>query len=100
MLAKRTRGNQITIPKEIVREAGLEDGDLYFDVVYDGGAIRLTPVEIKAKLPPEPHEKTLERALRREPGDILAVGQNARDALGKRPKKSRPVKWSESPDRL
>lgn len=87
MLAKRTRGNQITIPKEIVREAGLEDGDLYFDVVYDGGAIRLIPVEIKAKFPQRAYEKVSEGAFQKEAGDILAVDQSARDVLGKRPKK-------------
>lgn len=87
MLAKRTRGNQITIPKEIVREAGLEDGDLYFDVVYDGGAIRLTPVQIEEKIPPKAYEKVLKTAFRPDPGDVLAAGEKARDVLAKRAKK-------------
>ena len=43
MLAKKTSKNQLTLPKEIVKE--FPDVD-YFDAKVDGRAIVLTPVKI------------------------------------------------------
>lgn len=44
MLAKKTFKNQITIPKEIVQQAGDVE---YYDVFYRDGEIVLKPVELR-----------------------------------------------------
>ena len=46
MLAKRTSKNQITIPKEIVAQAGEVE---YYDVFYRDGEIVLKPVEVRTR---------------------------------------------------
>lgn len=87
MLAKRTRGNQITIPKEIVRQARLREGDVYFDVVYENGVIQLHPVEVEERIPPQAYDALLGSAFKKEPGDVEASGGQADRVLSKRPKK-------------
>lgn len=87
MLAKRTRGNQITIPKEIIRQAGLTDKDAYFDVVCDHGIIQLKPVEIEERIPPQAYEALLQSAFAEESGDETASSRDAEKVLGKRSKK-------------
>lgn len=52
MLAKRTSKNQITLPKEIVKNF---PDTTYFDVVMDNGQILLRPVKFI------PSESTLEK---------------------------------------
>ena len=69
MLAKITRGNQVTIPKEIVKRAHLEGVSLYVEVSYENGVIHLKPVEVEARIPPEQYEKFQEWALKKEEGD-------------------------------
>ena len=46
MLVKRTRSNQITIPKKIMQNFETAG---YFDVIEKKGMIILKPVDIKAK---------------------------------------------------
>jgi len=84
MLAKRTRGNQITIPREIVRQAGLTDKDVYFDVVCERGVIELKPVQIEERIPPQAYEALLDSAFRKEPGDAVASADEADRVLSKR----------------
>lgn len=87
MLAKRTRANQITIPKEVLRQAGLTDKDLYFDVVCDGGVIQLKPVEIEERIPPQAYAALLDSAFTKERGDVAASSRQAGRVLQKRSKK-------------
>ena len=77
MLTKRTRGNQITIPKEIVMKARLKETDEYFDIVYEHGVIIIKPVEIEDRIPPEAYEKLIRRGLKREPGDVSSKGRRS-----------------------
>ena len=72
MLAKITRGNQVTIPKEIVRKAHLKEGNDYVDVEYAEGIILLKPVEVEERIPPEAFERFARGAQRKEPGDLEA----------------------------
>ncbi|WP_245709295.1 AbrB/MazE/SpoVT family DNA-binding domain-containing protein [Allochromatium warmingii] len=44
MLAKRTRKNQITLPKTIVQSVGEAD---YYDIAVQEGKIVLTPVRLQ-----------------------------------------------------
>ncbi len=69
MLAKLTRGNQITIPKDIVLKAHLKQGQDYLDVQYSHGVIHLKPVDVEERIPPEVYEKLIQRAVKKEPGD-------------------------------
>lgn len=48
MLAELKDKSQVTIPKTIVRELGLERGDM-FDVVIENGAVMLVPVVVYPK---------------------------------------------------
>lgn len=86
MLAKLTRGNQLTIPKEIIRLAGLKEGNDYLDVVYENGIIQLKPVEIEERIPSSVYENLIESAFTVEDGDITAEEKEA-DILSKRRKK-------------
>ena len=72
MLAKITRGNQLTIPKEIVRKAHLKEGDDYVDVEYAEGVILLKPVEVEERIPPEAFERFVHGVQRKEPDDLEA----------------------------
>ncbi len=69
MLAKVTRGNQVTIPKIIVKKAHLKEGDDYVDVEYVNGVICLKPVDVEEQITPEQYEKFLKWSLKREKGD-------------------------------
>ena len=48
MLAELKDKSQVTIPKPVIRELGLERGDM-FDVVVDNGVVMLVPVVIYPK---------------------------------------------------
>ena len=69
MLVKRSRKNQISIPKAILDRAGLGPEDLYFDVEYSNGQIALTPMQLEEKIPRETLARFEARTLKREPGD-------------------------------
>lgn len=69
MLVKRSRKNQVAIPKAILERAGLSSEDLYFDVGYSNGQILLTPMQLEEKIPPEALARFEARSLKREPGD-------------------------------
>ena len=72
MLAKITRGNQITIPKEIIKKAHLKESSPYVDVEYTGGVIYLKPVTVEERIEPEQFEKFQKWALEKDPGDLRA----------------------------
>ncbi len=59
MLVKRTRGNQVSIPKRVLAEAGVSEEDRYFDVQYRGGLICLKPVTVEEKIPDRAYEELL-----------------------------------------
>lgn len=59
MLAKLTRGNQLTIPKELVKKAKLKEGNDYLDVVYTRGFIVLKPVDVVERLPLKEYRKAI-----------------------------------------
>ena len=69
MLVKRSRKNQVALPKAVLERAGLGPEDVYFSIAYKAGAIILRPVEIEEKIPPEALARFEAKALKREPGD-------------------------------
>jgi bifunctional DNA-binding transcriptional regulator/antitoxin component of YhaV-PrlF toxin-antitoxin module len=70
MLAKITRGNQVTIPKEIVEKARLKDASLYVEVGYQHGIIFIKPVVVEERIAPEQYAKFEAWAAKREMGDL------------------------------
>ena len=89
MLARLTRGNQLTIPKPIVEQAHLQSGRDYLDVVYLKGVICLKPVDLEERIHPEAYEALLKDAFTVKPGDIVADEKTADEALRKRIKPKR-----------
>ena len=68
-LVKRSRKNQVALPKAILEQAGLGPEDVYFRIGYQHGAIILRPVDIEEKIPPEAIARFEAKALKRERGD-------------------------------
>ena len=90
MLVKRTRGNQVSIPKRILEVAGIGNEDRYFDVQYRGGLICLKPVTVEEKIPDRAYEELLRWAGKTEPGDkTFRSGREAVDYLKRIAKKPR-----------
>lgn len=89
MLAKLTRGNQVTIPKGIIRKAHLREGNDYVDVEYANGIIYLKPVEVEERIPPETFERFVRAVQRHEPGDIEANEKETAESILRRWKKRR-----------
>ena len=89
MLAKLTRGNQLTIPKAIVDRVRLQAGRDYLDVNYINGVIVLKPVDMEERIPPESYEAMLHDAFTVKPGDIVADAKAAETVLKKRIKRKR-----------
>ena len=89
MLAKLTRGNQLTIPKNIVDRVRLQAGRDYLDVSYLHGVIVLKPVDVEERIPPEAYEALLTNALTPTAGDIVTDERSAASVLKKRLKKHR-----------
>ena len=63
MLAKITRSNQITIPREIIKKAHLSTASDYVDVQYLDGVITIKPVDVEERISPEQYEKFMRWAL-------------------------------------
>jgi hypothetical protein len=90
MLVKRTRGNQVSLPKRILAEAGVGDEDRYFDVQYRHGLICLKPVTIEEKISDRAYEGLLRWAAKAEPGDkVFRSGREAVEYLKRIAKKPR-----------
>lgn len=87
MLAKLTRGNQITIPKLIVKKAGLKTERDFLDVKYANGVIQMKPVEIEERICPEAFEKFQKASLKINKGDILVSENKSKSFLSKQTKK-------------
>ena len=69
VLVKRSRKNQVAIPKAILERAGLGPDDVYFRIGYQHGAIILRPVEIEEKISPEALARFKAKVLKGQPGD-------------------------------
>lgn len=69
ILAKRSRKNQIVIPKAVLERAGLGPNDLYFEIGYSRGRITLTPMQFEEKIPPEAIARFEAKVLKGQPGD-------------------------------
>ena len=69
MLIKRSRKNQVAIPKAILERAGMGPEDVYFLVGYEAGAIILRPVDVEERIPPEALARLKTKVLRGQPGD-------------------------------
>lgn len=89
MLAKLTRGNQVTIPKGIIRKAHLREGNDYVDVEYANGIIYLKPVEVEERIPPETFEKFAHAVQHQQPGDVKATKEETVEDVLRRWKKRR-----------
>ncbi len=87
MLAKLTRGNQLTIPKAIVERIHLQAGRDYLDVSYLNGVIILKPVDVEERIAPESYDALLNEAFTVQPGDIVADERAAASVLKKRAKR-------------
>jgi hypothetical protein len=78
MLVKRTRGNQVSIPKRILEEAGVGEEDRYFDVICRGGLICFKPVTVEEKIPARAYEELLRWAARPHRGEkVFHSGKEA-----------------------
>ena len=69
MLVKRSRKNQVALPKAVLERAGLGPDDVYFTIAYQAGAIILRPVDIEEKIPPEALARFRAKVLKGQPGD-------------------------------
>ena len=78
MLVKRTRGNQVSLPKRILEQAGIAEDARYFDVEYRGGVICLKPVTVEEQIPDRAYEELLRWVRKPEPGrKVFQTGKEA-----------------------
>ena len=77
LLVKRSRKNQVALPKMVLDRAGLGPEDVYFRVGYEHGAIVLRPVDVEDKIPPEALARFKARALKGQPGDRVFRSMDA-----------------------
>jgi len=89
VLIKLTRGNQVTIPKPIIKKAHLKSGSDYLEVEYRAGVIYLKPVEVEERIAPEIFEKFQKQMLKKERGDVLVDDEKAEDFLLKKTKRTK-----------
>lgn len=76
MLAELKAKSQVTIPSRIVSDMGLARGDM-FDVIADGGIIKLVPVVVY----PKEEAERLERLAAEAKAQNLKVYESAEDAI-------------------
>ena len=69
MIVKRSGRNQVAIPKKLIRQAGLDEHDVFFDMEYAGGCFILKPLQFEEKISREALERFKAKTLVREPGD-------------------------------
>ena len=69
LLVKRSRKNQVALPKAVLDQAGLGPEDVYFKIGYAHGAIVLRPVEVEEKIQPEALARFKAKVLKGRPGD-------------------------------
>ena len=91
MLTKRTRGNQITLPKHLIEEARLSEEDVYFDITYKNGVFSLKPVSVRIedKISDEAFATFARLALKKAKGDrTFSNASEAEKFLRRRIRKS------------
>ena len=69
MIVKRSSRNQVAIPKRLIRQAGLGERDVFFDIEYASGYFILKPLEFEEKIPREALERFKAKMLTRAPDD-------------------------------
>lgn len=69
MIVKRSGRNQVAIPKRLIRQAGLDERDVFFDMEYAAGCFILKPVQFEEKIPREAIERFKGKALAKASGD-------------------------------
>ena len=69
MIVKRSSRNQVAIPKQLIRQAGLNEQDIFFDIAYAGGCFILKPLEFEEKISKEALERFKHKTLKKEAGD-------------------------------
>ena len=84
MLVKRTSKNQFTLPKALLKAAGIGKGDEYFDAVYDQRkhVISLKPVKVVVEetISPKAVERMEKEAFTIRPGDKVFESWETADA--------------------
>jgi AbrB family looped-hinge helix DNA binding protein len=80
MLAEMKERSQVTIPKSIVNELGLEVGDR-FEVITDQGEIHLVPVVVYPKAKIKKLEELAARAEKLAGSGTATIFDNPADAL-------------------
>ena len=80
MLAELKDKSQVTIPKTIVKELGLERGDM-FDVVIEEGNVVLVPVVVYPKQKIEKLEALVRQARNAAEAGSANVYETADDAI-------------------
>ena len=80
MLAELKDKSQVTIPKPVIRELGLERGDM-FDVVVNNGAVMLVPVVVYPKAKAEELEALAAQARAEAASGEAAVYDDVEDLI-------------------
>lgn len=80
MLAELKDKSQVTIPKAVVRELGLKRGDI-FDIVVDGGSIRMVPVVVYPKAKADELEALAAEARRAHAKGEAEIYDDAEDLI-------------------
>ena len=78
-LIKRSRKNQVVIPKDILEQAGMTPEDTYLKVDYDTrlGVIILRPISIEEKIPAAALERFEAGVIKGRDGDRRFSGMDA-----------------------
>ena len=90
-LIKRSRKNQVVIPKAILERAGMNSEDAYLKVEYNATlrAIILRPVVIEEKIPGDALERFEAKVVTGQPGDRRFASLDAAVASLRRSRKGR-----------
>lgn len=80
MLAELKDKSQVTIPKAVVNELGLQRGDM-FDIVVDNGAVMMVPVVVYPKAKAEELEALAAAARKSVAADEAAVYDDVEDLI-------------------
>ena len=80
MLAELKDKSQVTIPKPVIKELGLERGDM-FDVVVDNGVVMLVPVVVYPKAKAEELEALAAQARAEAASGEAAVYDEVEDLI-------------------
>lgn len=80
MLAELKDKSQVTIPKAVVNELGLQRGDM-FDIVVDNGVVMMVPVVFYPKAKVEELEVLAAIARESVAADETAVYDNVEDLI-------------------